>query len=70
MEVNDVVQFNKNHKWCGCLGIITKDKGYDHPRRYMIEVLIPEVGSACIFDDGSGIERIGGAVIVWEDEEE
>lgn len=21
-DVNDVVQFNENHKWCGCLGSV------------------------------------------------
>ena len=26
MKVNDVVQFNENHKWCGCLGIVTEVK--------------------------------------------
>lgn len=64
MTKNDVVQFTENHKWCGCLGIITKDKGCDHPRRYMIGVPVPGQGTAYIFDDGSGIERIGKAVMV------
>ena len=44
MKVNDVVQFTENHKWCGCLGIITEDKGEGHPRRYMIGVPIPMQG--------------------------
>lgn len=26
MEINDVVQFNENHKWRGCFGIITEIK--------------------------------------------
>ena len=26
MQVGDVVQFNENHKWCGCLGIIYEIK--------------------------------------------
>lgn len=64
IEKDDVVQFTENHKWCGCLGIVTEDKGFDHPRRYMISVPIPEHGVACIFDDGSNIERIGKAVMV------
>ena len=64
MTKNDVVQFTENHKWCGCLGIITRDKGHKHPRRYMIGVPIPERGTAYIFDDGSGVERIGKAVLV------
>ena len=64
MTVKDVVQFTENHKWCGCLGIITEDKGKDHPRRYMIGVPIPQRETAYIFDDGSGIEYIGEAVLV------
>ena len=58
-KVNDVVQFNENHKWCGCLGIVTEDKGYEHPGWYLIRVPIPMQGVAYIYDDGSGIEEIG-----------
>ena len=64
IEKDDVVQFTEKHKWCGCLGIVTEDKGFDHPRRYLISVPIPERGVACIFDDGSNIEQIGKAVLV------
>ena len=70
MKVNDVVQFIENHKWCGCLGIITEDKGVVHPRRYMIGVPVPQQGTAYIFDDGTGIERIGEAILIYKDEEE
>ena len=49
MTKNDVVQFTENHKWCGCLGIISEDKGEGHPRRYMIGVPIPDSGTAYIF---------------------
>ena len=61
---NDVVQFTENHKWCGCLGIVTDDKGYQHPNRYLIGIPVPEQGTAYIFDDGSNIERIGLAVLI------
>lgn len=66
MSINDVVQFTENHKWCGCLGIITEDKGEGHPRRYMIGVPVPMQGTAYIFDDGSNIERIGRAILTVE----
>ena len=69
MTVNSVVQFNEKHKWRGCLGIITEDKGIEHPRRYMIGVPVPQSGTAYIFDDGSSIEYIGEAVLVEGDEE-
>ena len=64
MVIGDVVQFTENHKWCGCLGIITEDKGKPHPRRYLIGVPVPQQGTAYIFDDGSNIERIGEAVMI------
>lgn len=66
MKVNDVVQFTENHKWCGCLGIIIEDRVDVRPRRYMIGVPIPHHGTAYIFDDGTGIERIGKAVLTEE----
>ena len=67
---NDVVQFVENHKWQGCLGIVTEDKGYEHPRRYMIGIPVPQQGTAYIFDDGSNIERIGSAVLIYREDEE
>ena len=69
IELYDVVQFNENHEWRGCLGIVSEDKGYDHPRRYLIGVPVPEQGTAYIFDDGSNIERVGEAVMVEEEGE-
>ena len=60
MKVNDVVQFTESHKWVGCLGIITEVK----PSRYMVAVPIPQKGTAYIFDDGSGIECVGEAVLI------
>ena len=26
MKIGDVVQFNENHEWCGCFGIIEEIK--------------------------------------------
>lgn len=66
INVNDVVQFTENHKWVGCLGIVSADKGEGHPRRYMIGVPVPQQGTAYIFDDGSNIERIGTAILMLE----
>ena len=68
MTVNDVVQFNEKHKWRGCLGIISEDKGFDHPSRYLVGVPIPDSGIAYISDDGSSIEYIGKAVLVEGEE--
>ena len=70
MKINDVVQFTEEHKWVGCFGFISEDKGCEHPRRYMIGVPVPEKGVAYIFDDGKHIEKIGEAVLVMEGEED
>ena len=61
----DVVQFNEKHKWCGSLGIITEVKEYGDDYRYMIEVSIPEQGTACIFSmqSNADVEYIGRAVL-------
>ena len=67
MTKNDVIQFTENHKWRGCLGIISEDKGEGHPRRYMIGVPIPDSGTAYIFDDGSSIEYVGKALLIEEE---
>ena len=64
---NDVVQFNERHKWVGCLGIVVEDKGEGH---YMIGVPVPMQGTAYIFDDGNGIEYIGKAVLIEQDDED
>ncbi len=71
---NDVVQFIENHKWCGCLGIITEVKKLSGGRyRFQIGVPLPsnndKTGTAFIFDDGSGIERVGKAVLTLSVEE-
>lgn len=70
MTVNDVVQFNERHKWRGSLGIISEDKGFEHPRRYLIGVPIPDSETAYIYDDGSSIEYIGKAVLVEGEKDE
>ena len=66
IKVNDVVQFTKGHVWWGCLGIVEKDKGKGHPRRFMIGVEIPKSGTAYIFDSGENIERIGVAAYIHD----
>lgn len=53
MEINDVVQFNENHKWRGCFGIITEIKKIynadlkgegiiDTDTRFMVGVPVPQ----------------------------
>lgn len=65
-RINDVVQFNEKHKWCGSLGIVTEVKEYDDDVRYMIGVPLPEKGTAYIFsmESKNEIEPIGVAHFV------
>lgn len=77
MEINDVVQFNENHKWCGSLGIITEIKECKSEAcpngdfRYMVGVPAPMQGTAYIYVMASefAIEKIGKAVMVAKREE-
>ena len=71
---NDVVQFTENHKWMGCLGIVSEMQDYpDGSARYMIGVPLPsndgKFSMAYIFDDGSNIEYIGVAVLIENKED-
>ena len=70
MLVNSVVQFNENHKWCGCLGIIHEVKELKDDVRYMVGVPCPEKGTAFIFVMRSefALECIGNAVLVLKDD--
>lgn len=65
-SVNEIVQFNENHKWCGCLGIVSETKKCGDDTRYMVGVPIPEQGTAYIFSMESKheIESIGKAVFI------
>ena len=66
LKLNDVVQFNENHKWRGALGIVNEVKELDNDTRYVIGVPIPSqngVSTAYIFVMASemALERIGVA---------
>lgn len=66
MKINDVVQFNENHKWRGSLGIINEIKPCGDGIRYMVGVPAPMEGTAFIYvmDSENAIELIGQAVLV------
>ena len=72
MIKNEVVQFNENHRWCGCLGMITEVKKYHNGEtRYMVGIPIPEQGTAYIFvmERDHAIEPIGMAVMVEKEDD-
>ena len=73
MKVGDVVQFNENHEWCGCLGIIEEIKEVHNSLlngdgkndiRFMIGVPMPQ-GTAYMYALASefSIELIGKAIL-------
>lgn len=77
MSINDVVQFNENHKWCGCLGIIYEikecksDMAPNGDIRFTIGVPAPMEGTAFIYVMASefAIEKIGTAKLVLGNED-
>ena len=61
-KLNDVVQFNEHHKWCGCIGIVEEVK----PNRIMVGVPIPVGKSTHIYVVKEDLEYIGNTVLVSE----
>lgn len=57
---NDVVQFNENHQWIGCIGIVTEVK----PSKIMVGVPVPLQGTAYVYCNTKDLEYIGKAVFV------
>ena len=72
MKVNDVVQFNEKHKWCGSFGIIYEIKKCGNDTRYMIGVHAPMQGTAFIYvmESENAIEYIGEASLILKDGED
>lgn len=70
-KINDVVQFNENHKWRGSLGIVREVKVCGDDIRYMVGVPIPQQGTAFIYVMGTenAIELIGKAVLTMKNGE-
>lgn len=72
MKINDVIQFNENHKWRGCLGIINDIKICGDDIRYMVGVPAPMQGTAFIYvmESENAIEYIGEALLILKDGED
>lgn len=69
IDVGTVVQFNENHKWCGCLGIVTQAKLLAGGAiKYMVHVPIPPKRMTCIFvlNTDNAIDIIGLAVLMYD----
>lgn len=65
MNKDDVIQFNENHKWRGCLGIIREVKVCGDDIKYMVGVPMPQQGTAYIYvmKSENAIEYIGKAIL-------
>ena len=63
MSKQEVVQFNENHKWCGCFGFVNEEK----PNRVMVGVPCPQEGVAYIFCTRNDIDSIGYTNLVLKD---
>ena len=63
---NDLVQFNENHKWRGCIGIINMAEQCEKDVKYLIGVPVPEQGTAYIFsmELKKEFELVGRALFV------
>lgn len=73
MKVNDVIQFNENHDWCGSFGMITEVKDCkQNGIRYQVAVPIPLKGTAYIYvmDSEDVLEYIGEAKLIFIKEDE
>lgn len=69
----DVVQFNENHKWAGCLGIITEVKSCgNNVLRFMVAVPVVGKGTAYIYvsSEENAIEFIGKAILIPKEQED
>lgn len=58
--VDDVVQFNESHKWCGSIGVVEEIK----PSKMMVGIPVPEQGTIYIFCKPENLEYIGKAVLI------
>lgn len=70
MQINDVIQFNENHKWCGCFGYIREVKKCNEDTRYMVAVQSPKKGTTFIYvmDNENALDLIGKTNLVLKDE--
>ena len=72
LNKNDVVQFNENHKWCGCIGMVDEIKSMKDDTRYLIGIPIPVRKTIYIFvkDSENALEYIGQAIMVEGDSDD
>ena len=72
IKKHNVVQFNENHKWVGCLGIVKKADRCGSDTRYMVSVQIPQncMDHIYVMESEKAIEYIGEAILVEKDDDD
>lgn len=66
LHIGDVVQFNNNHKWCGCFGYIDEIKEMPDDTRYTIAIPFPGNEIAVIYSliSDAEFDYIGHAALL------
>ena len=64
--MQEVIQFNEKHKWCGCFGFVEEEK----PNRLMVGVPVPQQGTAYIFCTREEVDHIGMTDLVLAEKED
>lgn len=59
IQVNDVVQFNSNHEYKGCLGVVKSIEIAKRVKYYEIVIQIPEAGSEFAIATRKEITKVG-----------
>lgn len=67
-ETKSVIQFNENHKWCGCLGIIDEYK--ESSGIYLIYIDVPEQGLIYVRAKREDFDYIGETNLFIDSERE
>lgn len=63
VQKGDVIQINENHKWCGCLCIVSEVKDWG----CLAGIDIPEQGIAYVRLSSDQYDFIGPAALVPQD---
>ncbi len=59
-DVGDVVQFNEDHKWAACIGIVDEVR----ESKIMVGVPMPMQGTAYIFCQAEDLYYIGKSMLI------
>lgn len=59
IKVNDVVQFNSNHKYKECLGIVKNMETVKRIKYYEVVIPIPECGGERVIATKDEITKVG-----------